>query len=173
MCSPPPFSSFFLLIATKGNVMFVLSRSARIAALRQRQQHRPPCLDLCALLLLQRRSVHWGGPGEGRVSYLRNPESGAELFLVGTAHVSSKSAEEVREVIHKVKPDIVAIELCEERARNLMRGADNITLNFRQVLRELMKYPGGWGQKILHLFFKVFYQMMRDAGFEPGMEFKV
>lgn len=37
---------------------------------------------------------------DGSISYLRNPRNGAEVYLVGTAHVSNKSAEQVREVNH-------------------------------------------------------------------------
>ena len=36
---------------------------------------------------------------DGSISYLRNSTNGAEVYLVGTAHVSAKSAEQVREVI--------------------------------------------------------------------------
>lgn len=37
-------------------------------------------------------------PQDGSVTYLRNLKNGAQLYLVGTAHVSAKSAEEVRKV---------------------------------------------------------------------------
>lgn len=37
------------------------------------------------------------------------------IFLVGTAHISKESVEEVKEVIKKQKPDIVAVELCQRR----------------------------------------------------------
>lgn len=36
---------------------------------------------------------------DGSVSYLRNPRNGAQVYLVGTAHVSVKSADQVREVL--------------------------------------------------------------------------
>jgi hypothetical protein len=36
---------------------------------------------------------------DGSLSYLRNPKNGAQVYLVGTAHVSAKSADQVREVI--------------------------------------------------------------------------
>lgn len=42
---------------------------------------------------------------------LRNLHNGAEIYLVGTAHVSKRSAEEVREVISLVQPDAVMLEL--------------------------------------------------------------
>ncbi len=37
------------------------------------------------------------------------------IILVGTAHISKDSVKEVKEVIEKYKPDIVAVELCKRR----------------------------------------------------------
>lgn len=37
------------------------------------------------------------------------------LFLIGVAHVLPKSAAEVRDIIEKERPDIVAVELCPAR----------------------------------------------------------
>jgi pheromone shutdown-related protein TraB len=37
------------------------------------------------------------------------------IILIGTAHISKDSVEEVKEAIEKFKPDIVAIELCKRR----------------------------------------------------------
>jgi len=39
----------------------------------------------------------------------------SELILIGTAHVSRESVEQVRTIILEEKPDIVALELCEPR----------------------------------------------------------
>ena len=52
----------------------------------------------------------------GTMSYLRDLRTGNEVYLIGTAHVSKKSAEEVRDVIQAVRPDTVFVELCEKRA---------------------------------------------------------
>lgn len=38
-----------------------------------------------------------------------------EIMLVGTAHVSKDSVDEVKETISTFKPDIVAVELCKGR----------------------------------------------------------
>jgi len=38
-----------------------------------------------------------------------------KITLVGTAHISEKSVNEVKEVIEEQKPDIVAVELCKRR----------------------------------------------------------
>ena len=37
------------------------------------------------------------------------------IILVGTAHISQKSVDEVRETIERYKPDVVAVELCKRR----------------------------------------------------------
>ncbi|AHF08147.1 TraB/GumN family protein [Desulfitobacterium metallireducens] len=45
---------------------------------------------------------------------------GKEIILIGTAHVSKQSAEQVREVIEAEQPDSVCIELDEPRYQSLM-----------------------------------------------------
>ena len=73
------------------------------------------------------------------MSYLRDLRTGNEVFLVGTAHISRKSAEEVRSVIKSVKPDTVFLELCAARAAAMRsstsRGSDEgIPEPVRQLL---------------------------------------
>ena len=48
--------------------------------------------------MLLRSYYETGTAEEGSISYLRNEKNGAQVFLVGTAHVSAESAEEVRQV---------------------------------------------------------------------------
>ena len=40
---------------------------------------------------------------------------GKHVTLVGTAHVSRESAQQVRQVIQEEKPDTVSVELCLSR----------------------------------------------------------
>ncbi|MEJ6949718.1 TraB/GumN family protein [Natronospora cellulosivora (SeqCode)] len=42
-----------------------------------------------------------------------------EIILIGTAHVSKKSAEQVKEIIEEVKPDSVCVELDKERYESI------------------------------------------------------
>jgi len=42
-----------------------------------------------------------------------------KIYLVGTAHISSKSADLAEEVIREVSPDSVAVELCDSRYQSL------------------------------------------------------
>ncbi|MBM4761639.1 TraB/GumN family protein [Bacillus sp. B15-48] len=47
---------------------------------------------------------------------------GKELILIGTAHVSKKSAELVKEVIESEQPDSVCVELDEQRYKSILEG---------------------------------------------------
>ncbi len=46
-----------------------------------------------------------------------------EIILIGTAHVSKHSVEQVKEVIEAEKPDSVCIELDEQRYQSIMEGS--------------------------------------------------
>ena len=50
---------------------------------------------------------------------LTSPVSGATVYLVGTAHFSRESCEDVSCVIRAVQPDIVMVELCKARSNIL------------------------------------------------------
>ncbi|MFB6085662.1 MAG: TraB/GumN family protein [Halodesulfurarchaeum sp.] len=67
------------------------------------------------------------GDGEGSVR------------VVGTAHVSEESAEEVRSVIEDERPDVVAVELDENRFRQL-QGEDPEDIDPRELLRGSAAY---------------------------------
>ncbi len=45
---------------------------------------------------------------------LTSQVSGAKVYLVGTAHFSKESCEDVSLVIQAVQPDIVMVELCKQ-----------------------------------------------------------
>ncbi len=61
---------------------------------------------------------------------------GREIVLVGTAHVSRQSVNEVRAVIESVRPDVVCVELDEARYRNLVDLGRWRNTNISQVIRE-------------------------------------
>ena len=46
---------------------------------------------------------------------------GDNIILVGTAHISKDSVEEVKQAIVKYKPDVVAVELCQRRYESLTK----------------------------------------------------
>ncbi|HEX4423615.1 MAG TPA: TraB/GumN family protein [Kofleriaceae bacterium] len=62
---------------------------------------------------------------------------GATRFhVVGTAHVSQRSVDEVREVIARVRPDVVCVELDQARHDTLIGGNAFRDLDVVQVVRE-------------------------------------
>ena len=57
-------------------------------------------------------------------------------FIIGTAHVSKKSAELVREVIESVKPDTVCIELDEQRFEALSQKKKWESLDIKTLIKK-------------------------------------
>ena len=66
---------------------------------------------------------------------------GREFILVGTAHVSRESADLVREVIEKERPDCVCIELDAQRFEALSHRQRWESLDLRQVIRRRQLAP--------------------------------
>jgi pheromone shutdown-related protein TraB len=69
-----------------------------------------------------------------QVQFLRI--DGREFVLVGTAHVSKGSAELVREVIEREKPDHVAVELDSQRYQALTEQQRWESLDIKEVIRK-------------------------------------
>src|SRR5699024_5866870 len=61
---------------------------------------------------------------------------GKEIILIGTAHVSKRSAEQVKEVIDYVKPDSVCIELDEGRYESIMNEDRWKEMDIFKVIKE-------------------------------------
>ena len=61
---------------------------------------------------------------------------GGDLWLIGTAHVSQKSVEDVRALIAEVKPDVVCLELDEARYEALTDPSRWRKLDIFQVIRQ-------------------------------------
>ena len=90
-----------------------------------------------------------------------------KIILVGTAHVSQHSIDEVEVTIREHHPDSVAIELCESRFRR-MDGRDTgwENLNIESVLKN------GQGMLMVVNFFLSSYQKKigESLGVKPGAE---
>ncbi|MBB6453165.1 pheromone shutdown-related protein TraB [Salirhabdus euzebyi] len=61
---------------------------------------------------------------------------GKEIILIGTAHVSKHSAEQVKEVIEAEKPDVVCVELDEQRYQSIMDGNKWKEMDIFKVIKE-------------------------------------
>ncbi|MEE8554516.1 MAG: TraB/GumN family protein [bacterium] len=61
---------------------------------------------------------------------------GKRVHLVGTAHISARSVQEVTEIIDRVQPDTVCVELCAARHQSLMHPDAWRELDLFQVVRQ-------------------------------------
>lgn len=61
---------------------------------------------------------------------------GKEIILIGTAHVSKQSAEEVKEVIERERPNSVCIELDEQRYKSIKEGNKWKEMDIFKVIKE-------------------------------------
>lgn len=63
-------------------------------------------------------------------------QDGKEYILIGTAHVSKHSAEQVKEVIEAEKPDAVCVELDKQRYQSITDGSKWKEMDIIQVIKE-------------------------------------
>ena len=61
---------------------------------------------------------------------------GKEVILVGTAHISQQSVDIVRQVIEAERPDVVCVELDEQRARAMEHKQAWDELDLKQIIRQ-------------------------------------
>ncbi len=88
--------------------------------------------------------------------------------LLGTAHVSRASAEEVTELIRSGEFDAVAVELCSTRYHSLMQPDSMARMDLFQVVRE-----GKAGMVAASLALGAYQQRVAEqAGIEPGAEMR-
>ncbi|MCD8503267.1 MAG: TraB domain-containing protein, partial [Bacillaceae bacterium] len=62
--------------------------------------------------------------------------NGKELILIGTAHVSRQSAEQVKEVIEQERPDSVCVELDQQRYQSIISGNKWKDMDIFKVIKE-------------------------------------
>ena len=92
--------------------------------------------------------------------------NGRKITLIGTAHVSKESVEEVKETIKTINPDCVAVELDEKRADSIQNSEKYKELDIVQVLKR-----GEGFLLIANLILASFQRKMgQNVGVKPGDE---
>ncbi|WP_136248012.1 TraB/GumN family protein [Halomonas borealis] len=111
---------------------------------------------------VEREQAAGGGPR-------RTLTVGATRYtLLGTAHVSAESADEVRQLIDSGEFDAVAIELCESRHQNLANPDALGEQDLFQIFRQ-----GKAGMVAASLALGAFQQRVAEqSGIEPGAEMR-
>ncbi len=89
-----------------------------------------------------------------------------QVYLVPTAHVSKKSVVDVRKTIEAVRPDVVCVELCEARYKNILDREGWKKTNIVQVIRQ-----GKAMLLLASLVMAAFQKRIGDRlGVKPGAE---
>ena len=89
-----------------------------------------------------------------------------EIVIVGTAHVSEKSVQDVRRAIEEIRPDVVAVELCQGRYRALTGQEETGDIQIKEIL------SGGKLYLLLVQWFLAYVQKKigSELGVKPGSE---
>ncbi|MFB6190584.1 MAG: TraB family protein [Candidatus Nanohaloarchaea archaeon] len=89
-----------------------------------------------------------------------------EVTVVGTSHVSSDSRQEVRDTVEKVQPDLVGVELDEDRYESLREESGWRDLDLAEAIRDGKGYV-----LLLNLLLSVYQRKMgMEQGMVPGHE---
>ncbi|MCC6607253.1 MAG: TraB/GumN family protein [Anaerolineae bacterium] len=64
------------------------------------------------------------------------PVNGREFILIGTAHISQESTDLVRAVIEQERPDVVCVELDDQRYKTLSDKTKWENLDLKQIIRQ-------------------------------------
>ncbi|HSD57578.1 MAG TPA: TraB/GumN family protein [Methanotrichaceae archaeon] len=104
------------------------------------------------------QSASLGSPAQGAEAH--------EVVVVGTAHVSEKSVQEVTKAIEDMKPDIVAVELCPARYRAMTGQEEEQEIKISELL------SGGKIYFVLVQWFLAYIQKRigKEMGVRPGAE---
>ncbi|XP_072394270.1 traB domain-containing protein-like [Diabrotica undecimpunctata] len=111
------------------------------------------------------------------VTLLKHEKTGAKVYLIGTAHFSKESQEDVAKVITNVLPHIVVLELCSSRTNILsldeetvLEEAKNIDM---QKIISTIRTNGAYNGLMYLLLLNLSANLTKEIGMAPGGEFRV
>ncbi|XP_061387883.1 traB domain-containing protein [Musca vetustissima] len=101
---------------------------------------------------------------------------GSKVYLVGTAHFSEESQDDVSFVIRNIRPDVVMVELCPSRIpilkldeKTLLEEAKSFNL---AKIRSIIHSHGYINGIFFILLLQMSAQIAKDLGMAPGGEFR-
>lgn len=91
---------------------------------------------------------------------------GREIYLVGTAHISLESIDDVRRTVERVEPDAICVELCQARYEAFTRPDAWQRMDVFKVIKD-----GKAALLLSQLIMSAFYKRMGDRlGVKPGAD---
>ncbi len=89
-----------------------------------------------------------------------------EVYLVGTAHISADSVQDVRTTVEQVRPDAICVELCKARHQAMTQADNWRKMDIIKVVRQ-KKAVFLLAQLILSSFYR---RLGEKLGVQPGAE---
>lgn len=107
---------------------------------------------------------------------LLTTDAGAKVYLVGTAHFSENSQDDVSFVIRNVQPHIVMVELCGSRVHILRHDEKTLLeeakdINFSKI-RNIISSNGLINGALYILLLSMSAKITKELGMAPGGEFR-
>ncbi len=99
-----------------------------------------------------------------RVAHVKVGEK--DIYLVGTAHLSNESVEDVRTTAEIVKPDAICIELCQGRYQAMTQADNWAKMDIFKIVRQ-KKATFLLAQLIMTSFYR---RLGEKLGIQPGAE---
>ena len=89
-----------------------------------------------------------------------------DVYLVGTAHISRESVDDVRDTVNRVEPDTICVELCQARYQAFTQPDNWQKMNIFRIIKE-----GKAVFLLSQLVMTSFYKRLGDQlGVRPGAE---
>lgn len=111
------------------------------------------------------------------VTLLKHPETGVKVYLVGTAHFSKESQDDVIKVIRNVHPQIIVLELCDARTSILSLDEATILEEAKNIdfdkVRSTIRSNGFYNGVMYLLLLNMSAHITKEIGMAPGGEFRV
>lgn len=102
--------------------------------------------------------------------------NGSKVYLVGTAHFSEQSQNDVSLVIRNVQPDVVLVELCPARIHILKHDEKTLLEEARDInatkIRNIIKTNGALNGIFYILLLNMSAKLTKELGMAPGGEFR-
>ncbi len=131
--------------------------------------HRPPIVKIYPNTPVDSEEV----PADDSIDeneLIIEPVCEPSLEIVGTAHISEKSVDSVRETIYERKPEIVAIELDWGRYQRLIDESNGVVREEKMDLKSILKSSNLIVTLVTAFLANAQKRMGEDVGVKPGSE---
>ncbi|KOX78950.1 TraB domain-containing protein [Melipona quadrifasciata] len=102
---------------------------------------------------------------------------GGKLYLVGTAHFSVESQNDVAAIIQAVQPQIVVVELCKARIDVININEEALYHNATDLsiksLTETIRHYGVYNGLLHIMLYRMVAHVVKELGMPPGGEFRI